>query len=106
MVSYKSSSAQLLVLMVGDIFKHLITLDNTDFTVLHSKLDDVDLQKNRTCDITLGNYQSMGNVRFATYRNISVSEKSKLDIYLDFKEFTLNEPLKYTFDIPKKFKRK
>ncbi len=105
-VSYKSSSSQLLVLIVGDIFKHLITLDKNDFSVLHSKLDDVDLQKNRTCDITLSNYQPMGGVRFATYRNISVSEKSKLEIYLDFKEFTLNEPLKYTFDIPKKFKRK
>ena len=105
-VSYKAGSSQLLVLMVGDLFKHLLTLDNTDYKILHSKLDDVDLQRNRTCDITLSAYQPMGPFQFATYRKISVSEKSQLDIFLDFKEFTLNEPLKYTFEIPKKFRRK
>lgn len=105
-VSYKAGASQLLVLMVGDIFKHLVTLDNTDYKVLHSKLDDVDLQRNRTCDITFGGYQPMGPYRFATYRSISVAEKSKLTIYLDFKEYALNEPLKYNFEVPKKFKRK
>jgi hypothetical protein len=92
--------------MVGNLFKHLITLNNADYTVTHSKLDDVDIQKNRTCDITFSNYQSLGKYQFATYRKISVSEKSKLDIYLDFKEFNINEPLKYNFEIPKKVKRK
>ena len=105
-VSYKASQSQLLVFMVGNLFKHLLTLSNTDYRVMHSKLDDVDIQKNRTCDITFSNYQTMGAYQFATYRKISVAEKSKLDIYLDFKEFSLNEPLKYNFEIPKKFKRK
>ncbi|MEN9684927.1 MAG: hypothetical protein RLZZ28_713 [Bacteroidota bacterium] len=103
-VSYKSSPNQLLVLMVGDLFKHLITLDNSGFSVMHSKLDDVDILRNRTCDITFSNYLPLGPYQFASYRTISVAEKSKLDLYLDFKEFTLNEPLKYHFDIPKKFK--
>lgn len=105
-ISYRASANHLLVLLVGNLFKHLLTLDNKDFTVLHSKLDDVDIQRNRTCDITFSNYQTLGNYRFATYRSISIAEKSKLDIYLDFKEFNLNEPLKYNFEVPKKFKRK
>jgi hypothetical protein len=105
-VSYKASASQLLVLMVGDMFKNLITLDNNDFRIMHSKLDDVDIQRNRTCDISLSTYQPMGPYQFATYRKISVSEKSKLDIYLDFKEYSLNEPLKYAFEIPKNYKRK
>jgi len=105
-VSYKAGASQLLVLMVGDVFKHLLTLDNSNYKVLHSKLDDVDMQRNRTCDITLSNYQPMGVYQFATYRKISVAEKSKLDITLDFKEYSLNEPLKLTFEIPKKYKRK
>jgi hypothetical protein len=105
-VSYKASNNQLLVLMVGDLFKHLITLNNTDFKVLHSKLDDVDIQRNRTCDITFSTYQPMGPYSFATYRSISIAEKSKLNLYLDFKEFSLNEPLKYNFDLPKKYKLK
>jgi hypothetical protein len=105
-VSYKASANQLLVLIVGDLFKHLITLDNNNFLVQHSKLDDVDLQRNRTGDITFSNYQPLGQYQFATYRRITVAEKSKLDIYLDFKEFTLNDPLKYNFEIPKNLKRK
>lgn len=105
-ISYRASANHLLVLLVGNLFKHLLTLDNHDYTVLHSKLDDVDIQRNRTCDITFSNYQPLGNYRFATYRSISIAEKSKLDIYLDFKEFNLNEPLKYNFEVPKKFKRK
>ena len=106
-VSYKNSNSQLLVLMVGDLFKHLVTLDNINFRVLHSKLDDVDLQRNRTCDITFSNYASiMGNRFFATYRQISVAEKSKLDVYLDFKDYDFNEPLKYRFSLPKNYKRK
>jgi hypothetical protein len=100
-VSYKAGASQLLVLMVGDLFKHLITLDNSGYTVQHSKLDDVDMQRNRTGDITFSNYQPLGGYQFATYRRISVAEKSKLDIYLDFKEYTLNDPLKYNFDLPK-----
>ena len=105
-VSYREGNRQLLVLIVGDIFKHLLTLDSENFRVLHSKLDDVDLLRNRTCDITFGAYKPMGIYQFATYRKISVAEKSKLDLYLDFKEYTLNEPLKYNFEPPKKYKLK
>ncbi|OIR07047.1 hypothetical protein GALL_109540 [mine drainage metagenome] len=105
-VSYKASNTQLLVMMVGEMFKHLVTLDNKDFKVLHSKLDDVDALRNRTCDITFSNYEIVDGRQFSTYRYISVSEKSKLDITLDFKEYSFNEPLKYTFGLPKNYRRK
>jgi hypothetical protein len=105
-MSYKSSANELLVQMAGDVFKHLLTLNNSDFHILHSKLDDINVQRNRTCDISQNTYQPLGGYQFATYRKITVSEKSKLDIYLDFKEYNLNEPLKYSFEIPKNLKRK
>lgn len=106
LVSYKNSNSQLLVVMIGDLFKHLINLDKATNRVLYSKLDDVDIQRNRTCDITFGNYQPLGNYLFSANRKISMAEKSKLDISLDFKEFTLNDPLKYNFEPPKNYKRK
>jgi hypothetical protein len=105
-LSYKASANELLVQMAGDVFKHLLTLNNSDFHILHSKLDDINVQRNRTCDISQNTYEPLGGYQFATYRKITVSEKSKLDIYLDFKEYSLNEPLKYTFEIPKNLKRK
>lgn len=105
-VSYKDNDAGLLVLMLGDTFKHLITLGQDDKTIIHSKLDDVDIQRNRTCDITYSSYAPLGSYQFSTYRRVVVSEKSKLDLELDFKEYTINEPLKYTFEIPKNIKRR
>ena len=105
-VSYKSASDHLLVLMVGSIFKNLITLDTKDYKPLHSKLDDADIQRNRTCDITYSNYVNSSDLQFSTYRSISVAEKYKLDIYLDFKQYSFNEPLNFSFTIPKNYKRK
>jgi hypothetical protein len=105
--SYRTNANnELLVLMVGKLFKHLVTLDNKDFKVLHSKLDDIDVVRNRTCDITFSDYEAKGEVPFSTKRKISVAEKSKLDINLDFKQYAFNEPTTFPFAIPKNFKRR
>lgn len=106
-VSYKAlNNNQMLVLMIGNVFKHLITFDKENLLVIHSKLDDVDIQRNRTCDITLSKYNTVGNFQFSTFRNISVAEKSKLDVNMEFKEYSFNEMLKYGFTVPKNYKRK
>ncbi len=104
-VSYRAGDAQLSVLMVGKLFKHLVTLDNTDYKVLHSKLDDVDQLRNRTCDISFSKYENKAGFNFSTYREISVAEKAKLNIWLDFKQYSFNEPLTYMFNIPKSYKK-
>lgn len=105
-VSYKSTGDELLVLMVGDIFKHLITLSTPDFKVLHSKLDDVDSIRNRTADITYDGYENAGSFNFSTKRKITIAEKSKLDINLEFKSYSFNKPQDYPFNIPKNYKRR
>jgi hypothetical protein len=105
-VSYKKAENGLQVLLVGKLFKHLITLDATDKKVLHSKLDDVDSVRNRTCDITFEQYENAGNIAFSTARKIVVSEHSKLDVSLNFKKYSFNEPVSFPFNIPKNFKRK
>ena len=92
--------------MVGDLFKNLINIDNSTQRILFSKLNDVNTHRSRSCDITFGNYQPLAGSWFAADRKISMSEKSKLDIFLDFKEFSINEPVKYSFEIPKNYKKK
>lgn len=105
-ISYKTNANhELLVLMAGKLFKHLVTLDNTDFKVLHSKLDDIDVVRNRTCDITFSDYETSSGVQFSTTRKISVAEKSKLDINLDFKQYSFNQPTTFPFTVPKNYKR-
>ncbi|MCZ2222931.1 MAG: DUF4292 domain-containing protein, partial [Chitinophagales bacterium] len=103
-ISYKENDDRLSILMFGKLFKHLISLDKDNLNVLHSKLDDIDPLKNRTCNISYSNYVPIADNFFSTQRRISVSEKSKLDIDLDFKQYTFNEPLTYMFNIPKNYK--
>lgn len=104
--SYKvDANNQLNVLMTGNVFKHLVTLDNTSFRLLHSKLDDADVIRNRTCDITFGGYETVTGIPFSTKRNISVAEHAKLDINLDFKQYSFNQPVTFPFNIPKNYKR-
>jgi hypothetical protein len=105
-VSFKeNTNNELLVLMTGKLFKHLVTLDNTDYKILHSKLDDIDVVRNRTCDITFSGYETAAGFPFSTKRRISVAEQSKLDIQLDFKQYNFNDPLTFPFSIPKSYKR-
>lgn len=104
--SYKNAENGLQVLILGKLFKHLVTIDVPDQRVLHSKLDDVDSVRNRTCDITFDKYEVNNDISFSTYRRISVAEHSKLDVTLDFKKYSFNEPVSFPFNIPKNFKKK
>jgi len=106
LVSYKANGNQLLVTIVGELFKNLINIDNSTQRILFSKLNDVNALRNRSCDISYGNYQPLAGSWFAADRKISMSEKSKLDIFLDFKEFSIDDPIKYSFEIPKNYKKK
>lgn len=105
-VSYKDADNGLQVLIIGKIFKHLLTIDKRNNNILHSKLDDVDSVRNRTCDITFSQYEQNGNYQFSTYRQIAVAEQSRLDVTLDFKKYSFNQPVSFPFNIPKNFKRK
>ena len=105
-VSYKNSDDYLSILMAGTVFKNLLTLDKNTLLMLHSKLDDMDPGKNRTADITFGNYNKVGNFNFSTARKISVAEKAKLDINLDFKQYNFDQPQTFPFNIPKNYKSK
>ncbi|GEO11682.1 hypothetical protein SAE01_41780 [Segetibacter aerophilus] len=100
-----NANNELEILMSGNIFKHLLLLDNGDYKLLHSTLDDNVAGRNRYCDITYGDYKANGSGAFSTTRKISVSEQSKLDIDLDFKQFSFNQPVTFPFNIPKNYKK-
>ncbi len=103
-VSYKKEGELVTVLSIGELFKHLLTLNPRIYEILHSKLDDVDAIRARTADITYGDYQSNGTKTFSTFRKITVSEKSKLDIEMKYKQFEFNIPLNFPFNVPKNYK--
>jgi hypothetical protein len=90
---------------LGELFKNLLTLDQNDKTLLHSKLDDRDPARNRTADLTYSDYENKKGPWFSTRRRIVVAEKNRLDIKLDFKQYDFNGEVSFPFSIPKNYDR-
>ena len=95
-----------MALSIGDFFKHLITIDTTQNLVLHSKLDEVKETSSRTCNITLNGYSNQQGRMFSNDREITVAEKGKLDIKMEYKQVVFDERQEFPFNIPKTYKVK
>ena len=100
-VSYKMNSSNLQVSLLGPLFKNLISLSEDNSKVIHLKIDDVDVNQHRTCDISYSEHAQVMQYQFPLYRDVAISAQSRLEIHIEVKEFNFNEPLKYTFAIPK-----
>jgi hypothetical protein len=105
-VFYRKDDQGISLLGEGPLFRNYITLNKEDYSIKHSKLDDVDRLRARSCDLTYGDYEKKDGVLFSTYRKIAVAEKARLDIELTFKQYSFNEPLNFPFSIPKNYKQK
>lgn len=103
-ISYSKSGNSISLLSMGDWFKGLLTL-NGDGRIENSKLDDIDVNRSRTCNLSYTDYENKKGVLFSTSRHITVSEKKNLDIKLDFKSYEFNETLSFPFSVPKNYKR-
>ena len=104
-VSYNKYEKSIALMNIGPLFKHLLTISAGDYLLQHSKLDDVDPIRNRTADLLYTAYDSKNGWPFSTERRISLSEKSKLDIDINVKQYSFNETLSLPFNIPKNYKQ-
>ena len=95
----------LLVSSKNKDFKNLLTISTLDNTLQHSKLDDVNMERNRTADFTYDSYANINEGKFSSYRQIIASEKNKLDVRMNFKQFEFNKELSVNFSIPKNYKK-
>ena len=105
-VYYKKTDDQILFSMVGLYFKNLLTLSSGNYFLTHSKLDDVDIARSRTADLTYADYENKSGFNFSTYREITVSEKNRLDIRMNYKQYEFNKELSVSLKVPKNYKRK
>lgn len=105
-VSYKLANNKLQVGLIGKLFKNLIILNEDNSKVLNLKLDDIDISQHRTCNITYSGHITANQYQFPLIRDISISANSKLNIHMEIKEYSFNDPIKYAFAIPKPGKRK
>jgi hypothetical protein len=99
-----NANNQLEVKMKGGVFEHLATLDNTDFKILHSTLQDINATPPRTCEISFSDYETSAGVPFATKRVITISERSTLKIDLEYKTYSFNQPVTFPFEVTKDYK--
>ena len=105
-VAYRKTENRILVSTVDKNFKNLLTLSANNNLVERSKLDDLDISFNRTADLTYSAYENKSGVLFSTFREITVAEKTKVDIVLDYKQYDFNTELSFPFSVPKNYKRK
>jgi hypothetical protein len=102
-VSYTRADGTISLLSIGTWFRNIITLNEGDHSIVRSKLDDVDIGRSRTADLTYDAYERKQGLLFATKRRISISEKKKLDIRLDFKNYSFNGEVSFPFSVPKNY---
>jgi len=105
-VSYRETESHILIGTVGNFFKNLITLSSGNNHLERIKLDDIDLTQNRTAALVYENYEQNTHFDFSTSREINVSEKSKVDIKILFKQYEFNNELSFPFAIPRNYKTK
>jgi uncharacterized protein YcfL len=104
-VRYTNGNGIINMVSLGQFFKNLVTLNEANKTILHSKLDDIDLTRSRTADLSYSEYENKKGSLFAKKRQIVVSEKTRLDIKMDFKNYTFNEAVSFPFSVPKNYTR-
>jgi hypothetical protein len=104
-VSFRKDEVSVSLMSMGQVFKHYITVQNDDYLITSSKLDDAEVGRSRTAVLSYSDYEQKDNVHFATKRRISLAEKSRLEVVLEFKQFNFNENLNYPFSIPKNYRR-
>lgn len=104
-IAYSTSENTVSLLSVSEWFRNLLTVNIKDKSLERSKLNDADIVRNRTADLTYSDYEKKKDISFPTKRRISISEKKKLDIKLEFKQFNFNEDVSFPFSVPKNFKR-
>lgn len=104
-VSYSRSPGTVSLLCLGDFFKNLFTITADNKLAVSSKLDDVEDLRNRTCYLSYDEYETKKGPNFSTRRTINVSEKKKLDIKLNYRQYDFNETLSFPFSVPKNYSR-
>jgi hypothetical protein len=92
--------------LFGDFFKHLLTFKRGDMLLQSSKLDDIDSVRSRTAKLVYEDYQPNGRWMFSGRRQLTLAEKTRIDVSLEYRQVEFDQPQSYPFSIPKNYKLK
>lgn len=102
-ITCKKTPNFILVSSVMENFKNLLALSTGNNLLQHCKLDDTDVFRNRTADITYDNYNMEGGKWFSFKRQMQVSEQNKLNIKMEYKQVEFNKDLSVGLKVPRNY---
>jgi hypothetical protein len=105
-ISVRKRDNQLLLYSAGELFKNLLTVDAENGRLIYSKLDDADINRNRTASVLYADYENVNGIWFADRRQVTITEKNKIDIKMNYKQVEFNKELSVSFPVPKNYQVK
>lgn len=103
--SYTKEGDNILISSQTRYFKNLLSVLMPGYLPSVSKLEDVDAARNRSAELTYGDYKVEGDKQFSQTRNIKVNYKTNIDIDLKYKSYTFNGTISNPFSVPSGYKR-
>ena len=104
--TYKDDGNLVTMTMLGTLFKHLMSFEKGQYNLMFSKLDDVDITRSRSANLAYDKYESNGKWQFAMVRRVTVAEKTRVDVDMEFKQVEFDKQQNYPFNIPRGYKLK
>jgi hypothetical protein len=104
--AYSEAGNSILLTLVGDLFKNALVISSSTNVVERSVLDDVNITSTRTANLFYSNYETKDGKSFSTNRQITVTDKTKVDVKMDYKQYDFNGDLSFPFTIPPNYKVK
>ena len=105
-INFGKSGNAMSMTFLGSFFKHLVSWNPATGELLQSKLDDIDLNRNRTIYMQYDKHENRDGFMFARERRMFASEKNSLEVFVEFKNFEWGIPLNIQFNVPKNYKKK
>ncbi|MBW8686535.1 DUF4292 domain-containing protein [Chitinophaga rhizophila] len=87
------------------VFTSLFNVLADDYILQQSKVIDKDSTRNRSVELTYGEYKSMDKGKFATRRQVYVEDKKYTKINMEFNKIDFDQPISLPFSIPSSYSR-
>lgn len=87
-------------------FRHYLSYDATGPVLRTTRLDEIDPQRHRTAILSFDQFLLKSGRNFPNLRRITLSDKQKVDISLDFRQIDFDLPIGFPFSVPRNYKLK
>jgi hypothetical protein len=87
------------------MYTSLFNVFADDFQLQQSKVMDKDETRNRSCELTYGEYKEVEGRKVPFMRRIFIEEKNVTRVAMDFSRMEFNQPQTFPFNLPASYSR-